>query len=294
MTHLTLPEILPGCADYGPIPEKTDRMAAVYLGENTVLTRLWSGHAMIVYTGDMIVMPHLINLGVNEPHVTRTLISLIRPGDRFVDAGANIGYFSILAGWRVYPGGEVWSFEPNPNIYPILASNITNNGFEHCTQRRKLALSDRTGAADLRIFKGYEATSTIRALSDEFVTHTRNETGRDSYAVDVAVDTLDAQMAAVPAIDLMKIDVEGHELSVIRGAVDILRRSPTVKVVMEFVPPILGAGPAAELIALVRSLGFSIYRIEHDGTFTAQNDDHALAATEFADLLLIRQTAPTH
>lgn len=290
--NFTLSEILPGYVDFGPIPEKLDRMAAVYLGEQTVLTRLWSGHAMIVYTGDMIVMPHLINLGMNEPHVTRTLMSLTRPGDRFVDAGANVGYFSILAGWRVFPGGEIWSFEPNPNIYPILASNITNNGFEHATQRRKLALSDHQGVSQLRVFKGYEATSTIRDVSDEFIAHTRKETGRDSYLVDVEVDTLDAQMAAVPAIDLMKIDVEGHELSVIRGAVEILARSQNVKVVMEFVPPILGTRSATDLVNLIRSLGFSIYRIEHDGTFTLESHDDALVTTDFADLLLVKQNAP--
>ncbi|NOU02994.1 MAG: FkbM family methyltransferase [Novosphingobium sp.] len=291
MKHFTLSEILPDYTDFGPIAEKPDRMSGVYLGEKTVFTRLWTGHTMMVYTGDMIVMPHLINLGINEPHITRTLVSLTRPGDRFVDVGANVGYFSVLGGWRSYPGGEVWSFEPNPNIYPILASNVTNNGFAHCSKRRRLALSDQPGVAQLRIFKGYEATSTIRDVSEAFVTHTREETGHDSYLVDVEVDTLDAQMAAVPSIDVMKIDVEGHELSMIKGAVEILRRSPTVKIVMEFVPPILGAGPALELVTLIRSLGFTIYRIEHDGTFTLEDQDASLVATTFADLLLIRQAS---
>jgi GTP-binding protein len=60
------------------------------------MTRIWSGHMMMVHTDDMIVAPHLVNIGINEPHNTRILVSLIKPGDVFVDVGANVGYFSVL------------------------------------------------------------------------------------------------------------------------------------------------------------------------------------------------------
>lgn len=289
MNNFTLAEILPDYADYGPIPEKAEKMAGVYLGNNTVLTKMWSGHMMMVYTGDMIVMPHLINIGVNEPHVTRTLVSLIRPGDVVVDVGANVGYFSVLAGWQAYPDGQVWSFEPSPNVFATMRSNIHNNGYSGMAKTRKMALSDRRGSASLRIFKGYEATSTIREVSDAFVKHTEIETGHESYLVDVGMDTLDAQMEDVPKIDVMKIDVEGHEPAMIRGAVEILSRSPNVKIVMEFVPSIMGAEQSKLLVILLRELGFAIYVIEHDSTFTLQESDAILLAMSFADLLLFRR-----
>ena len=79
MTKLTLAEVVPGAVDHGPIPEKADRMSGVYLGEQVVMTRIWTGHLFMVSTRDMIVMPHLINIGINEPHNTRTFIS---PGAR--------------------------------------------------------------------------------------------------------------------------------------------------------------------------------------------------------------------
>ncbi len=291
MHNFTLAQILPHYADHGPVPQKPDKMSGVYLGNNTVLTRIWSGHMMLVYSGDMIVMPHLINIGMNEPHVTRTLVSLTRPGDVFVDVGANVGYFSVLAGWRTYPDGQVWSFEPNPNIFPLMRSNLHNNGYSGIARTRKLALSEQAGSSSLRIFKGYEATSTIRDVSDAFVRHTAAETGYDSYTVEVDVDTLDAQMADVPGIDVMKIDIEGHEPAMIRGAIKLLARSPSVKIVMEFVPPVLGLGPSSELARLLRSLGFAIYVIEHDGTYTRHDNDERLVALDFADLLLFRPHA---
>lgn len=264
-------------------------MLGVYLGNDRVMTRLWSGHPMIVSTRDMITMPHLVDVGMNEPHVTRTLVSLISPGDVVVDVGANVGYYSVLGAWRSWPGGEVWAFEPLPHFYAIMSANLHNNGFSRVAHRRRMALSDREGTADMRVFGGYEATSTLRELPDAFIANTRTETGEDSRAETVDLGTLDRQMAEVPRIDVMKIDVEGHELSVLRGAVEILRRSPDPKVVMEFVPPIMGPDATRDLIALVRSLGLAIFRIETDGSFALQEDDARLAAESFADLLLVRR-----
>ena len=291
MAQFELSEILPEYSDFGPIPERQEKLAGVYMGNNVVLTRIWLDHQMMVYTGDMIVSPHLINIGVNEPHVTRLIVSLTRPGDVFVDVGANVGYYSVLAGWQCYPDGQVWAIEPNPNIYPLLSDNIRNNGYAEIAHRRQIALSDRVGTAPLRIFKGYEATSTIRDVPEAFIEHTRVETGRESYVIDIAVTTLDALMADVPKIDVMKIDVEGHEPAMIRGALGILARSPSIKIIMEFVPPIMGPEASRELIGLLRGLDFLIYRIETEGTFTLQDDDETLLQTPFADLLLFRRAA---
>lgn len=283
-----LADIAPDAQDYGPIPEKTDRMSGVYMGNGVVLTTIWTGHIFMVSTSDMIVMPHLIRIGINEPHNTRTIVSLVKAGDVFVDIGANVGYFSLLAAWRSYPGGQIWSFEPNPKVYPLLSDNLHNNGFGNLARRHCLAISDQSGVASLRIFPGYEATSTLRELSPQFVEHTERETGRLSHTIAIEVVKLDDVMRDVPEIHVMKIDAEGHEPSVIRGAEQILRRSPNVKIVMEFVPPIMKEAEAADTLRLIRGMGFSIFSIEIDGTFTPRPSDVELLQIPFADLLLVR------
>ncbi len=96
-------------------------------------------------------------------------------------------------------------------------------------------------------------------------------------------------MRDVAAIDVMKIDAEGYEPAIIAGAQEILRRSRDVKIVMEFVPPIMDAGDAQAMLRMIRELGFSIYRIEHDFSFTAQPDDDALTAIPFSDLFVLRR-----
>ncbi|APZ99253.1 hypothetical protein BWQ93_12720 [Sphingopyxis sp. QXT-31] len=290
---LTKPEARPfadivEAHDFGPVPPRPDRMAGVYMGGDVVMTRLWSDHSFLASTRDMIVTPNLINIGMVEPHNSRLVASLVAPGDVVVDVGANTGYYSVLGAWRAFPGGQIWSFEPNPAAYALMSDNLHNNGFGGIARRHPIALSDRRGEAMLRVFPGYEATSTIRDVSDAFVTHTERETGRASHEVPVPTDTLDAVMHDCPAIDFIKIDAEGHEPEIIAGAREILARSPRLKMLMEFVPPILDPGKARTMLGALRSMGLLIYRYDPDAQATRYDDDDALMGFDFSDLLIVR------
>ena len=63
--------------------------------------------------------------GSYEPHLTRCLMALLRPGDTFLDVGAHIGYCSFHAAWAVGSKGMVYSFEPNPDLFPRLQKNLS-------------------------------------------------------------------------------------------------------------------------------------------------------------------------
>lgn len=288
MANTKISELFPSIVEQAdPIP-KIPSLSGVYMGNNCVLTRLYSNHLIKVSTDDLIVGPHLINLGFNEPHNTKILTSVIQPGDVVVDVGANIGYFSILAGWRSYPGGSVWAFEPQPAIYRLLADNLALNGFGGMSHAHCVALSDVTTTLPMRTFPGYLATSSLRAMTDAFVAFTEATTGRKSETIDVNTVRLDDVMKDVPEIHVLKIDVEGHEPEVIRGARDIIARSPRLKIVMEFLPALMAADIALNHLLFFRDLGFSIFRIETDGTLSRQDDNQALLGAGFSDLFLAR------
>lgn len=281
--------VIGGASDFGAIPRKADQMSGVYMGNDVVMTRLWSDHSFLASTRDMIVTPNLINIGMVEPHNSRLIVSLIGPGDVVVDIGANTGYYSVLGAWRAFPRGQIWSFEPNPAAYALLSDNLHNNGFGTIAHRHRVALSNRQGEATLRVFPGYEATSTIRDVSRAFVDHTERETGRPSHEVVVPVDTLDNIMRDCPAIDFIKIDAEGHEPEIIDGAQQILARSKNLKMLMEFVPPILDDGKARAMLAMLRAIGLTIYRFDNDANLTRYDDDDALMRFDFSDLFLTRR-----
>lgn len=281
-------DLIDGASDFGPLPPKANPMSGVYMGREIVMTQLWTGHSFLASTRDMIVTPNILHFGMVEPHNSRLLVSLIQPGDVVVDVGANTGFYSVLGAWRAQPGGQLWAFEPNPTAYALMSDNLHNNGFGGIARRHRIALSNRQGEAMLRVFPGYEATSTIRDISSAFVEHTERETGRASHEVAVPVDKLDAVMHGCPGIDFMKMDAEGHEPEIIDGAREILARSKNLKMLMEFVPPILDAEKARAMLRTLRELGLIIYRLDTDANLTRYDDDDALMAIDFSDLVVVR------
>jgi precorrin-6B methylase 2 len=79
-----------------------------------------------------------------EPMTTLAFHTLVQPGDRVVDVGAHVGYFTLLAARLCGPNGRVFAFEPHPDNFRLLERNIRENGAENVTAVRK-AVADRAG-----------------------------------------------------------------------------------------------------------------------------------------------------
>ncbi len=153
--------------------------------------------------------------GVHERHVQEALADLLRPGMTFWDVGAHIGFFSLLAARLVTSAGRVEAFEPfPPNRVRLEASLVLN----HATNVRvhPVALAAVSGTASLHTGASSLMGSLVRG-------------GRPSIPVRCA--RADDAMLAIPAPDVVKVDVEGAELDVLRGAGGMLASvRPTVVV----------------------------------------------------------------
>lgn len=164
-----------------------------------------------------------IYLGTFEPEETRLVQKYARPGMTFVDVGANVGYYTALASQLVGSGGRVVAFEPSPYAFERLQSMVRANSLKQTTAVHA-GLSDQPGAAKLYLGIGsHNHTPTMVAHENTTV-------------MDVKVVTLDdeADRLGVERIDLIKIDVEGHEASVLAGAKRLLREGRIKAVLCEF------------------------------------------------------------
>lgn len=153
--------------------------------------------------------------GTWEPHVERCLRQLLGPGDSAIDVGANLGYFSAVMAQCVGPSGRVIAFEPTPPAFARLSLCRALNGFTQL-ETRSHALGSGEGRVEIR----YDPR-----LTGEASLH-RAATAKDE-AVTVRVCPLDLLVSSgeVPLPDLVKIDVEGHELEVLRGAHETIARA---------------------------------------------------------------------
>lgn len=139
--------------------------------------------------------------------------SLVGKGHIAVDVGAAYGLFTYRLAKLVGPSGGVHSFEPNPDHWPGLKAA----GRKPNVTLHTIALSNRPGGAVMHVPSGSSGSPNpgMGTLEPDRV---------EGQAVEVHLDTLDRLLANLPRIEFVKIDVEGHEHSVLEGAKGLVSR----------------------------------------------------------------------
>jgi FkbM family methyltransferase len=197
----------------------------------------------------------LYRRGFHEPGFTKLLLTRFgSPAERnFIDAGANIGYFSCLMSKLAGPAGRVLAIEPEPRNFALLKHNITINNITNVIVH-ECALGASKGSALLGLYKSSNRGRHSIVDSDK------------GPAIEVPITTLDdvtRESGSGPCSwSLVKIDVEGYEAFVLDGARETLTRTETL--FMEFSPPLLrkaGVDPASIFKLLSRYFS-CISRIE--------------------------------
>ncbi len=247
------------------------------MGESrrTQLVATAEGFSMYVDPTDYAVGHTVARTRTYEPEVSSVLRQVLSPGGTLVDVGANMGWFSLLGASVVGPAGRVVAVEPNPANVALLASSVEENGFTN-VQVFTVAASDRTGAVALETDGSNGRVIVIDGPPHQPV--------RASWVV--AAQPLDELVgpAGVGRVDVVKLDVEGAEPLVLRGAASVLERCRPV-VITEFYPEALDASPwgsAAGYLEMLRGLG---YRLSVIGS------DEGPPGTEASDELVLAQAS---
>jgi FkbM family methyltransferase len=260
---------------------------AVYLGDHTALTRTAFGAKIYLDTRDLSLAPHILLDGEWEPWITTLLGGLLAPGMTFVDVGANVGFFTLFAADRVGPEGRVWAFEPNPRLTDLIGKSLSVNGFVQRVELVKAAAMAEPGRLAFQRFAGHQGSSGFdipEGLAEQF--HDTIE------EIEVDCTTLDDVLAGKGLrIDLLKIDAEGAEPSVLAGATKLLEEQRSMQILMEYTPP---NRPAVETLI---AHGFHMARVSEDAslevvqTFELDRPGHVDMLFFFRDLASALQRA---
>lgn len=190
--------------------------------------------------------------GQMEPGTLRVFRRLVPRGGVVVDVGAYLGVFTLVAARLVGDNGKVLALEVDPRSLPFLKQNIDQNGFVGRTQIIEVAASDTCGTAVFFLNEGGGSASSL----------VRPRSGYQKIQVPTA--RLDDLTANLPRVDVMKIDVEGAEVRVLRGAKRLLSRNSDISIICEVNPSALEAGGSSpqELIGVLKEFGFEVFQID--------------------------------
>ncbi|HEX2093817.1 MAG TPA: FkbM family methyltransferase [Longimicrobiaceae bacterium] len=185
--------------------------------------------------------------GVFDIAVSEAIWRLLRPGDLAVDVGANIGYMTGIMAARVGVAGRVLAFEPHPRIGAELERNLElfrRSGKVGEIRFFPVALSSRSGTSTMVDGAGFAENHGLARLVGE-------QEGDGGARVETR--RLDELLPENEVVALMKLDVEGHEEEVLRGAEEVLHARRVRSIVYED-----HNGPGSRVHALLADLGYRI------------------------------------
>ena len=206
--------------------------------------RLVAGRSgwFVVNTNDVYIGQSIIRYGEYCWHEFELLQQVCKAGDIIVEVGANIGTHTVGLAAKVGPGGRVIAYEPQPAIFQLLCANVALNGLLN-VDCRSVGLGDAAKAIEIPRCD-YTRPGNFGGISLE-----RAQAG----GMPVEIRTLDESFGA-ERVNLLKIDAEGMEIPVLRGAANVIRRfKPVIYVENDRVER------SRELIELLQGLGYRLW-----------------------------------
>ncbi|MCQ8772256.1 FkbM family methyltransferase [Streptomyces telluris] len=231
------------------------------------------GARFAVDTQDLI-QRYIYLFGVWEPHLTRWLSRRLRPGDTFVDVGANTGYFSLLASQLVGKEGHAVAIEASPLFHQKILSHARLNA---CSNVRAV----NTAVSDVRKTLTFTLASSRNMGANSVVPY--DGPAESSFEIQgrPLPDVLTTE--EITNARVIKIDVEGAEGSVVRGMVPMLDQlRPDAEITIEVTPERMArlGDSVDDLLATMQRYGFHPYRLAND--YSAESYPAALRATHVA------------
>lgn len=191
-----------------------------------------------------------------EPLSTQVVCKHLRAGDTFLDIGANFGYFSVLAAYKVGPTGKVIAVEASPTVLPQLTKNL--HAFPN-TEIVHAAVGKEKGQTDFFLTEDFVNSGVSQS---PFLTKAQKIT--------VAMDTIDnllhSPVAGPTSVQFIKCDVQGDEMAVLEGARSTIAKANRLNLIIEWAPSWMkkaGFEPK-EFPKFLESLGFTSLTVVDD------------------------------
>jgi FkbM family methyltransferase len=199
--------------------------------DGSMLVQSVDGIKYLIDPNDLVIGPQLMVYRQWEPEISHIIRSALTRDTVFVDVGASFGYFTCFAAAMigVHGKGQVIAIEPNPAMLTLLRKNRQINWSICPVTIHGCAVGDKIGLADFLVPADRAANATLASPGTLAAPG-----GSSSEKISVKLKRLDDVVPAGTSVDLMKIDVEGHECAVLAGGARTVSESPNLRILMEW------------------------------------------------------------
>jgi FkbM family methyltransferase len=227
-----------------PIPAGADR----------ALVRLGTGEYICVDTNSLDSIDYLLGWDM-EANVLPLFRSFLQPDSVVLDIGANFGLYTAISARCAKKHGRIYAFEANPHTFDLLERTLYANRLaQHANVVAVNALvADSVGQKKLYYLPRFLGGATMTDIG---------HWGPEKLSVQLDAITIDDFLPRHLAVDLVKLDIEGHEPFALRGMRETIRRSPNIRIFLEFVEAFLAETVDADAFSReIENLGFGICRV---------------------------------
>ena len=226
----------------------------IYAGADRALVRLASGEHICVDTNSLDAIDYLLGWDM-EINVLPVFRSFLEPDSVVLDIGANFGLYTATSASLMRDHGRLYSFEANPHTFDLLKRTLYANRLAHRPNiiAVNALVGESTGRGTLHYLPEFLGGATMTDIGQE---------GGSKRSIELDMISIDEFLPAGLTVDLVKIDVEGHEPFVIRGMQKTIRRSPNIRIFIEFVEAFLSHTVSADQFAAeIEGSGLRICRV---------------------------------
>ena len=225
-----------------------------------------------------LIQSYVFHFGVWEPEISHLISQILKPGDVFVDIGANVGYDTLLGSSLVGSLGQVVAIEASPTTFAELKRNIALNKSANI-RAVNVAVSDRVGTLDLFDISARNcgAATTVARRGGKLI---------------ASVDALPLAQILTPTemrgVRLVKIDVEGAEPMILNNILDNIEAFPaSMDLIVEFSPD--DAEASSRVFSRMTQAGYYAYAVENDYEKDRYLSNRPLSPLVFTDTVPLTQ-----
>ena len=226
----------------------------IYAGADRALVRLTSGEYICVDTNSLDATDYLLGWDM-EADILPVFRRFLHSKSVILDIGANFGLYTAISASLMRRHGRLYSFEANPHTFELLKRTLYANRLAHNPNvvAVNALIGENTGRGTLHYLPQFLGGATMTDIG---------QWGEAKRSIELDMITIDEFLPGGLMVDLVKIDVEGHEPFVIRGMQETIRRSPNIRIFVEFVEAFLAHTVNADQFAAeIDGLGLRICRV---------------------------------